>query len=201
MCQYGSRNICGDCKVYMSDDQISGGCLVGGICFSCSINREKVNKEKMTGMNSNNFSLNESTILALNDVAKNIQTLFEQIRDIRELRFSLSQDVGCLESRVNSLESGNNPAIQAVIHLIESSNARISEIESYKTYAHFTEKHKDGWISIFERLPKSCCRVLAMEKHGYMAVCFYNPMQNSFKELDKELNITHWQECPEPIKY
>lgn len=56
------------------------------------------------------------------------------------------------------------------------------------------------WISIKDKLPDTCRRVLAMEESGYVTVCLYVPAFECFEEGEDSLKITHWVDLPTPLK-
>lgn len=49
------------------------------------------------------------------------------------------------------------------------------------------------WISVKDRLPDACERVITIQSHGYQAVCQYVPMKKEFFECGIKQKVTHWQ--------
>ena len=54
------------------------------------------------------------------------------------------------------------------------------------------------WISIKDRFPDACERVLTSEKHGYQSVCQYIPRLKEFFECKIKRAVTHWTPLKNP---
>lgn len=81
----------------------------------------------------------------INDLKAGVKNLFEQVRDIRELRYDNHQQIGCVEARVDKLATGliNAGLLQSALDSIE---IRIDILESHLSDIHpqfFTVRQSD----------------------------------------------------------